>query len=292
MPPAAATSADSSSTVRISCSREAPRAVRTANSRARSMARASSRLARFEHATSSTHPDRPRSVASRARPVGPVTESGSALAPPRGPDARFRPVGGRLRRQRGQEHVGLRRRHRGAASSEDGDRARRAIGARRGVEAQRAEDPDAAEQPVVGGGRREHAHDLVRAVRCPEAPPDDVGRAAELVLPQRRADEDDAMIAGDFVLGSKRPAHHGLHAQDLEQLRRHVEPFRRPGGIGERARRRAERGEPAEAVFLPGAAPGTRPPRSRRPAARRSSGTAAPAARVRRTAAGGRAGRS
>ena len=89
------------------------------------------------------------------------------LAPPRGPGVRLRRVGGRLRGQRGQEHVGLRRRHRGAPSSEDGDRARRAIGARRGVEAQRAEDPDAAEQPVVAGGRREHAHDSRRVRPSP-----------------------------------------------------------------------------------------------------------------------------
>ena len=59
------------------------------------------------------------------------------------------------------------------------------------------------------------------------------------------------MVAGDLVVGSERPAHRGLHAQDVEQLRRHVEPFGRPGGIGEGARRGAERGEPAEAVFRP-----------------------------------------
>ena len=59
------------------------------------------------------------------------------------------------------------------------------------------------------------------------------------------------MVAGHLVIGSKRPAHRGLHAQDVEQLRGHVEPVRRPGGIDEGARGGAERREPAEAVFRP-----------------------------------------
>jgi len=40
-------------------------------------------------------------------------------------------------------------------------------------------------------------------VRGPDVAADDVGRAAELVLPQRRADQDDPIVSRDLVAGTE-----------------------------------------------------------------------------------------
>ena len=73
MPPAKASSRDSTNRGRSSRTREAPRAERTANSRARAIVRASSRFARLEQAMSSTKPERPISMPNMPGPLSGAT---------------------------------------------------------------------------------------------------------------------------------------------------------------------------------------------------------------------------
>jgi len=63
MPPAKASSRDSTNRGLNTWEREAPRAERTANSRARPVVRARRRFARLEQAMSSTRPERPINMA-------------------------------------------------------------------------------------------------------------------------------------------------------------------------------------------------------------------------------------
>ncbi|PYT13418.1 MAG: hypothetical protein DMF51_10880 [Acidobacteria bacterium] len=62
MPPANASRRDSTIRGRNIWEREAPRAERTANSRARAIVRARRRFARLEQAMSNTKPERPTSM--------------------------------------------------------------------------------------------------------------------------------------------------------------------------------------------------------------------------------------
>ena len=73
MPPAKASSRDSRNRGRSSWAREAPRAERTASSRARAMVRASRRFARLEQAMSSTNPERPINMPKMPGPLSGAT---------------------------------------------------------------------------------------------------------------------------------------------------------------------------------------------------------------------------
>ena len=74
-PPASESNKDSSNNGRRSCARDAPRADRTANSRARDMVRASRKLARLEQQISTTKPDKPTSIARTILPFSPAARS-------------------------------------------------------------------------------------------------------------------------------------------------------------------------------------------------------------------------
>ena len=74
IPPASASSSDSRIKGRSSRRRDAPRAERTANSRARDIVRASRKFARFEQAISSTKPDKPTSIVPMVGPFESVTD--------------------------------------------------------------------------------------------------------------------------------------------------------------------------------------------------------------------------
>ena len=197
-PPASASRIDSAMRGRSNWLRAAPSAARTANSRARAIVRARRRFARFEQAIRRTKAERPISIATVARALRdiavPFSSTGTQVLPAftAGKSAARRAPKSTDHRHR----LGVRSVRR--ASSDDAEDCAAPIGGLLLVERERAEEIEPAEMPPVIQPGRQNADDLVRFAVDANGAADDVGLAAESVLPRALTEKHDAVISAEF----------------------------------------------------------------------------------------------
>ncbi len=106
--------------------------------------------------------------------------------------------------------------------------------------------------PVAEGGGQ-HADDLVRLAVDANRAADDVGVTPEAILPIPVADDEDAMVAQDLLVGTEAAAHSKSAAEDGEEIDGSADAeghLRRPAGFGEAHFRAGVSGDLAVAVHL------------------------------------------
>src|SRR6185503_2151927 len=99
-----------------------------------------------------------------------------------------------------------------------------------------AEDVDPAQVAPVAEVRRQHADDLVRLAVDAHDAAEDLGIAAEAVLPVAVADDEHAVVAEDLLLRPEVAAEQRPRAEGGEEVRRDAQALREFGrlaGLGE-----------------------------------------------------------
>ena len=224
-PPAAAMTRLSVSICCTSRPLDAPTAVRIETSFCRAAARASSSVATFAHAISSTNADRAEHDQQHRLHVA---DERVAQRP------QVRKVVGVLRREllrqpRADHPQILTRALRRHAVPQPPDRLEEMRRPQRAIVVVQRERHDDVRTRRPPEPRRQHADDLERTAVERDRTADHRRVGAEAMPPQRVAQQHDAMAADGFLLGAKIAAERRRDAQHAEERRRHLErmdPFR------------------------------------------------------------------